>query len=105
MRFLRLPKVVDRVGIRKGSIYKKIAAGEFPSPYPLGPHARAVGWLESDIDRWIEEQRLARSDKPASGKKCKFCGCTTAAKARRAHAKTCTACNRPTTQATEVARQ
>jgi prophage regulatory protein len=81
MRFLRLPKVMDRVAIRKGSIYKKIAAGEFPSPYPLGPHARAVGWLESDIDRWIEEQRLARSDKPASGK------------------------NRPTTQATEVARQ
>jgi len=29
-------------------------AGTFPKSIPLG--ARAVGWLESDINKWIEEQ-------------------------------------------------
>ena len=36
----------------RASIYRLIAAGQFPRPYSLG--ARAVAWLESDIDAWIE---------------------------------------------------
>ena len=29
-----------------------MAAGKFPRPIPLGE--RAVGWLEAEIDSWIE---------------------------------------------------
>jgi prophage regulatory protein len=31
-----------------------IASGEFPRPYSLG--ARAVAWLESEIDDWIDSR-------------------------------------------------
>ena len=51
-KILRLPAVKDRTGLSRSSIYEKIAAGDFPKPISLG--ARAVGWLESDIDAWID---------------------------------------------------
>lgn len=52
MRLLRLAEVKNRVGYGRASIYRLIAAGQFPRPHSLG--ARAVAWLESDIDAWIE---------------------------------------------------
>lgn len=61
-RFLRLPEVVQVTGYRRASIYKKMAAGEFPAPYALGP--RAVGWKSTDVDQWIHSRiHLARSAK------------------------------------------
>lgn len=48
---LRLPAVMARTGLSRSSIYRRIAAGEFPQAYSLG--ARAVGWLESEISAWI----------------------------------------------------
>jgi prophage regulatory protein len=53
-RILRLPKVIDRVGYSRSWIYKAISDGVFPPPYRLGN--RAIGWLESDIDKWIESR-------------------------------------------------
>lgn len=50
-RILRLPEVMGRVGLRRASIYLHVSKGSFPKPISLG--ARAVGWLESDINRWI----------------------------------------------------
>ena len=47
----RLPAVKDRTGLGRSNIYSQIAEGTFPKPISLG--ARAVGWLESDIDNWI----------------------------------------------------
>ena len=55
---LRLPKVSASTGLAKSTIYKKIAANEFPKPIPIT--AKAVGWLESDIQKWIEQQ-IAKS--------------------------------------------
>lgn len=51
VRILRLPDVMSRVGLRRASIYLHITNGSYPKPISLG--ARAVGWLESDIDGWI----------------------------------------------------
>ena len=61
-RILRLPDVLDLTGLARSTIYAKIAAGQFPKPFKLGQ--RAVGWLEADVDSWIEtkvlESELAR---------------------------------------------
>lgn len=54
MRFLRLADVRSRVGLSRSQIYRKISTGEFPKPYSLG--ARAVAWLESEIDGWIQSR-------------------------------------------------
>ena len=53
-RFLRLPEVRTRVPYSRATIYRLIAAGEFPRPYSLG--ARAVAWLSDEIDAWIAER-------------------------------------------------
>lgn len=57
-RLLRLPEVIRRVGYSRPSIYRKIDRTEFPAPVQLG--GRAVAWLESEIDAWIESRVKAR---------------------------------------------
>ncbi len=49
---LRLPAVKARTGLARSTIYLRIKEGTFPTPVQLG--ARAVGWLEPEIDAWVE---------------------------------------------------
>lgn len=51
---LRRSQVEARTGLSRSGIYRSMANGRFPPPIQLGP--RAVGWLESDVDHWIEER-------------------------------------------------
>jgi len=51
-RILRLSDVKERTGLSRSTIYLYINDGIFPRPISLG--ARCVGWLESEIDGWIE---------------------------------------------------
>ena len=51
---LRLPKVKERTGLSRSTIYLKISQGTFPSQISLG--ARAVGWLEADVQEWLQRQ-------------------------------------------------
>ena len=50
-KILRLPDVIDRVGFSRSTIYDFVSKGRFPVPVRIG--VRAVGWLNSDIDAWI----------------------------------------------------
>jgi prophage regulatory protein len=54
IRILRLPDVISRVGLKRASIYQYITRGAFPRPVSLG--ARAVGWIEHEIDAWLFER-------------------------------------------------
>ena len=56
-RVLRLPRVQARTGLARSTIYVRVANGSFPQPIRLG--ARAVGWIESEVDAWIREQIAA----------------------------------------------
>ena len=51
---LRLPTVKTRTGLSRSTIYLRVAEGRFPKPISLG--ARAVGWLDSEIDAWLANQ-------------------------------------------------
>ncbi len=53
-RFIKLPEVLKRVAKSRSSTYKAINDGKFPKSYPNGD--RAVAWLASDIDAWIDAQ-------------------------------------------------
>lgn len=55
---LRLPDVKVRTGLSRSTIYLRIKEGKFP--YPIGLGSRAVGWIESDIEDWLD-QRIAES--------------------------------------------
>ena len=51
-KIIRLQEVVESTGLAKSTIYKKMAVSEFPDSISLG--SKAVGWLESDVQKWIE---------------------------------------------------
>jgi prophage regulatory protein len=63
-KILRLPEVLARTGLSRSTVYARMAVGTFPQNISLGGN-RAVGWLESSIERWILEQveltRVGRS--------------------------------------------
>lgn len=50
-RMLRLPAVKARTGLSRSTIYLRVSNGKFPKPVSLG--GRAVGWVEADIDAWL----------------------------------------------------
>lgn len=54
---LRLPKVRQRTGLGRSTIYRLIAQGLFPSAVQLAP--RAVGWHKADIDAWLASRPKA----------------------------------------------
>jgi prophage regulatory protein len=60
-RFIRLPEVLARTGLSPATIYRQIKVGRFPAQVTLG--IRAVGWIESEIDDWIEARILAARGK------------------------------------------
>ena len=51
---LRLPAVKARTGLSRSTIYLRIAEGDFPKSISLG--GRAVGWIESEIQAWVQQQ-------------------------------------------------
>jgi prophage regulatory protein len=63
-RFLRLPEVSRRVAISRSSIYALVATGSFPASHRLA--ARAVGWVESDIDEWMQARIATAPSVPAA---------------------------------------
>ena len=58
---LRWPDVKGRVGLCRSRIYQLIEAGKFPKQIKLSE--RAIGWLESEINQWIEERIKVREGK------------------------------------------
>lgn len=58
---LRLPKVMQRTGLSRSTIYLRMDAGEFPKSIQIG--SRSVAWLSREIDDWITKQVLnSRTD-------------------------------------------
>lgn len=51
---LRLPETIKRTGKSRSSIYLDIKSGSFPKPIKLG--ARSIGFVEQEIDEWIEKK-------------------------------------------------
>jgi prophage regulatory protein len=41
-------------GLSRSSIYSRISEGKFPKPVNLG--GRSVGWLEAEVQIWLQEQ-------------------------------------------------
>ena len=48
IRLLRLPEVMERVGLSRSTIYDRMERGTFPKSHKWGP--RIVVWNEDEID-------------------------------------------------------
>ncbi|EQA9898209.1 helix-turn-helix transcriptional regulator [Escherichia coli] len=55
---IRLTEVQRRTGYSKAWIYRLMGQGKFPAPVKIG--SRAIAFVESEIDEWIN-QRIAES--------------------------------------------
>jgi len=62
---LRLPAVKNRTGLSRSMLYAKVAEGTFPRPISLG--ARAVGWVDTEVDAWVSG-RIEQSRKAPAGR-------------------------------------
>ncbi|CAK3167101.1 AlpA family transcriptional regulator [Vibrio splendidus] len=58
MRFLRLKEVIALTGLGRSSIYKFMDENTFPKTVSLG--GRAVAWVESEIEEWMEKRLALR---------------------------------------------
>ncbi|EHH0683512.1 AlpA family transcriptional regulator [Vibrio vulnificus] len=52
-KIMRLPEVIKMTGLSRSTIYLRMSKGSFPLSISLGE--RAVGWLETDIEQWLEK--------------------------------------------------
>lgn len=62
MRFLKLKEVMRLTALGRTSIYNFMNEGKFPKSIPLT--AKAVAWLESEVQGWMNE-RLSLRDEQA----------------------------------------
>ena len=60
--FIRLPEVMQRVGMSKSQIYKLAGASEFPRPVKVSE--RISCWVAAEIEEWVSNKIQGR-DKPA----------------------------------------
>jgi len=57
-RFLRLPEAMKKCGVGRAWIYSAMNEGKFPQSIKLGE--RSIGWLESELDAWIDGRIASR---------------------------------------------
>ncbi|MDG1287867.1 MAG: AlpA family transcriptional regulator [Rickettsiales bacterium] len=53
-RIIRLSEVKSKTGLSRSSIYDGIKMNTFPAPIKITSHA--VGWIESEVNDWIESR-------------------------------------------------
>lgn len=62
LHILRRKQVEARLGLSRSFLYSAMAAQTFPRPVQLSRHA--VGWLESDINAWLDAR--IQASRPAN---------------------------------------
>lgn len=66
-RIIKLKEVISRTGLSRSAIYNKIKDGSFPKQIPLGD--RSVGFVESEVDDWIEWAIESRNEQHSKSEK------------------------------------
>lgn len=58
IEYIRLPDVINLVGLKTTTIYKMANEGLFPKQVKLG--GRSVAWIKSEVLQWNQKQAAAR---------------------------------------------
>ena len=62
-RILRMRTVLERTGLSRSTLYRKMRDGTFPNQVRISEHC--CGWRESAINRWIADPTVYKKDKTA----------------------------------------
>jgi len=60
---IRLPDVIKVTALSRSAIYDLIAKGKFPKQIKLT--TRSSGWLQSEVEQWIDERIALRDSEVA----------------------------------------
>lgn len=59
-QILRMPDVLQRTGLSRTTLWRRVKSGQFPRPLRLGgPNSRAVGWRSQDVLDWVNSRPAA----------------------------------------------
>ena len=58
-RALRMPAVMERVGLSRAGIYRLIQLGDFPAQHKLTE--RVSAWDEAEVSAWLDAKLGART--------------------------------------------
>ncbi len=58
-RIIRLKTVLDRTGLSRSTLYRKVAEGTFPRQVAIS--VNGAGWHESAVNRWIADPASYRA--------------------------------------------
>jgi len=64
-RILRLNAVLDRTGLSRSTLYRKMQNGSFPRNVQIS--ARCAGWRESSVNAWMRNPMFFHADDGHSG--------------------------------------
>ena len=59
-RILRLNKVLERTGLSRSTLYRKIGEGTFPRQIRIA--VRCAGWRESAVEAWLQNPMFYQID-------------------------------------------
>ncbi|MGE5564000.1 MAG: helix-turn-helix transcriptional regulator [Bacillota bacterium] len=63
-RILRLGSVLERTGLSRSTLYRKIGRGKFPKQVRISE--RCIGWRENEVEEWLRNPMFYW--RPDSGK-------------------------------------
>lgn len=59
-RIISAHDLVARLSLSRSTLWRLVRRGELPRPLRLSPGR--VGWLESDVRKWLESRRITPVD-------------------------------------------
>ena len=60
-RIIRKPELLSRIGLSDATIWRMEKGGKFPQRVRIG--GGSVGWLESEINHWLDGKAQERSSR------------------------------------------
>ena len=51
-RILRLERVLERTGLSRSTLYRKVNSGTFPRQLKIS--VRCAGWRETEVEEWLQ---------------------------------------------------
>ncbi|WP_319480252.1 AlpA family transcriptional regulator [uncultured Draconibacterium sp.] len=59
-KILRLPELLAKTGLSRSTMYKMVKEQTFPKPVNLG--LRCSGWLQSEVNDWLNQKITQRNE-------------------------------------------
>lgn len=57
-RLIRLPEVINKIGLSRPTVYRMIERGEFPKPVKQG---RTSAWVSREVNDYLDKKCSARA--------------------------------------------